>query len=56
MDSLAVWSSGMILALCQPNHNGAFVEHCSIARLAQLAEHKAPNLVVMGLSPTVGVF
>ena len=29
---------------------------CVIARLAQSAERKALNLVVVGLSPTVGVF
>ena len=31
------------------------VHHCSEARLAQPAERKALNLVVVGLSPTVGV-
>ena len=31
-------------------------EHnCSVARLAQLVERKALNLVVVGSSPTVGV-
>ena len=29
---------------------------CAIARLAQSAERKALNLVVVGSSPTVGVF
>ena len=32
------------------------VSHCPEARLAQPAERKALNLVVVGSSPTVGVF
>ena len=32
-----------------------FVKYCSTARLAQLVERKALNLVVVGSSPTVGV-
>ena len=39
--------------LCERN---AFGQQASKARLAQSAERKALNLVVVGSSPTVGVF
>jgi hypothetical protein len=33
---------------------GCFITHQELLVLAQLVEHKALNLVVVGLSPTVG--
>ena len=43
-----IWSAG--------NHNDQRLGADATARLAQSAERKALNLVVVGSSPTVGVF